>query len=114
MLFATLCEGGGGKEGFFSSFFWQDWKGRKGVMKRYVWRIEAKGEEASCVAMKRGEEMRAQQRGESLWKNAELKGLEEQNQHLCKHSEELAEHTHTHGRTHTDTHLYTAIQQGLL
>lgn len=68
-------------------------------MKRYVWQIEAKGKEASCVSMKRGEEMRAQQRRESLWKNAELKGLEEQNQHLCKHSEELATHTHT--RTHT-------------
>lgn len=36
-------------------------------------------------------------------KNAELRGLEEQNQHLCKRSEELAPHTHTHTATQTHT-----------
>lgn len=99
---------GGGRGGlfffFFFQFFWQDWKGRKGVMKRYVWRIEAKGEEASCVAMKRGEEMRAQQRGESLWKKCRVEGFGRAESALMQtlwgasrsHAHTDAPHTHTH------------------
>lgn len=57
----SVKEGGGG--GLLFCFL----AGLEGVQKRYVWRIEANGEEASGVAMKRGEEKRAEWGGAGAW-----------------------------------------------
>lgn len=102
MLFATLWR----KEvveGFYS-VFWQGWKGyRKGMCDElrqmgrrqavWQWREERRRGQSGVGGL-----------GVCVWKNAELKGLEEQNQHLCKHSEELTTHSHTHTRTPVHRH----------
>lgn len=103
MLFATLWRNEL-EEGFYSVF------GRTGRSNKKV-----------CVTnwgKWRGGKPGGNEEGERRWgqgwekcvlkKNAELKGLEEQNQHSCKHSKELT--THSHMRAHTHAHLYTGIQ----
>lgn len=90
----------------FHSVFWQDWKGKlKGVCDEFRQRVKKQ-----AVWQWTEERRWGHSWGAGLWKNAELKGLEEQNQHLCKHSEELTTHTFAH----TNTHLYTGIQRVLL
>lgn len=107
---ATSCclqlsvKGGGGGGLFFC--FLAGLEGAAGVMKRYVWRIEAKGEEASCVAMKRGEEMRARQRGGKSVKKCRVEGFGRAESALMQ-TLWGASHTHTQ-HTHTPVHSHPA------